>query len=442
MRHFPRIAVDRPHMSEHLSVGCVLAERGSRSLQCGRVCGKVDLLDRSTWGRVLIILGVIAVGLYVAQQLWLLAVHFGDIIILFFLAWLLAFSLTPIVRVLQRNTPLGRAASAAVVYLVLLVVLITTVVLIVPLLIDQISQLAAQLPALTTQIPGTLRSIQATLEFHGIPVDLGTPTAPTLSQEAGQLGSRIVENTVSLASGIASGVFSFTIILIVSFYLVLDGERFVTSFLEALPDHYRDDVHLFLDSIDRSFGGFLRGTAIQASILALGTAVIMSFAGVHFVLLASIFAGVVMVIPFVGPLLALILPLLIGLFSGMPTSQLVVYLIALIALQMLVMNVIAPKVMSESVGLHPLLVFLALLVGAKQAGIAGAIFGVPVAAVINAATLILLRRWHVITPTTKILVVTDPSAADVAFSRQTVQIDRISVNLSRTIARIFQSRSS
>ena len=203
-------------------------------------------------------------------------------------------------------------------------------------------------------------------------------------------------NTVSIASGIASGLFGFTIILILSFYLVLDGDRFATQFVDAVPEHYRADTVLFLESIRRSFGGFLRGTVIQASILAVGTAVIMLIAGVHYVLLASLFAGVVMVIPFVGPLLALILPLLIGLFSGMTTSQLIVYLFALVALQILVMNVIAPKVMGDSVGLHPLLVFVALLIGGQEAGLAGAIFGVPVAAVIYATARILLRRWQVI----------------------------------------------
>src|SRR5438094_7195426 len=103
-------------------------------------------MQRSPWFRALIILGVIALGLFVFGQLWQLAVHFGDIIILFFLAWLLAFTLLPVVRFLEARLPIGRAGGAAIVYLVLLVGLTTIVVLVVPLLVDQVSQLASQLP--------------------------------------------------------------------------------------------------------------------------------------------------------------------------------------------------------------------------------------------------------------------------------------------------------
>lgn len=398
------------------------------------------MLERSAWGRALIILGVVAVGMWVVQQFWLLAVHFGDIIILFFLAWLLAFCLAPVVRSLQFSTPLGRAGSAGIVYLVLLVLLITVVVLIVPILVFQVSGFATQLPALTTKLPGMIRGVQTALSSRGVPVDLSAPSSTTLSQEAGQLGAQLVANTVSIASGVASGVFSFVIIMILSFYLVVDGDRFVVEFLDAVPLHYRADTELFFESVQRSFGGFLRGTAIQAAILAIGTAIIMLVAGVHYVLLASVFAGVVMVIPFIGPLLALVLPLLIGLFSGMSTSQLVVYILALVALQMLVMNVIAPKVMSESVGLHPLWVFAALLIGAKEAGIAGAIFGVPVAAVVYASARILLRRWRVIESAPSEVTIIAAELSGGTYPKQQVRVERLGASVSSAVYRLFHGR--
>ena len=400
----------------------------------------MDLLDRSAWGRALIILGVIAVGFWVLQQFWLLALHFGNIIILFFLAWLLAFCLGPIVRSIQLSTVLGRVAATAVVYLVLLVVLVTTIVLVVPVLVQQVSALASQLPELTLQIPGLIKHLEQPFTSRGIPVDLSAPSSTTLSQEAGQLGTQLVANTVSIASGIASGLFSFTIILILSFYLVLDGDRFAAQFVDAVPEHYRADTVLFLESIRRSFGGFLRGTVIQASILAVGTAVIMLIAGVHYVLLASLFAGVVMVIPFVGPLLALILPLLIGLFSGMTTSQLIVYVFALVALQILVMNVIAPKVMGDSVGLHPLLVFVALLIGGQEAGLAGAIFGVPVAAVIYAAAQILLRRWQVIDAASPEVTIAVTTVTGTTFPKRRVRVEQLGASIGGVVTRLFHGR--
>ncbi|HVC32510.1 MAG TPA: AI-2E family transporter [Chloroflexota bacterium] len=395
-------------------------------------------MERNSWVRTLVILAVIAVGLYVAGELWTLVVHFGDIIIEFFLAWLLAFILLPVVRFLDDHLPGGLPSAAAIVYLFLLVVLATILVLVVPLLLAQVSELALQLPTVAASAPKLIREVQAALDQRNIPIDLGTLTGPSLSQQAGLLGSQLVANTVNIASGVASGLFGFTLILILSFYFVVDGDRIVEAMLSMVPDHYAADARLFVVSIDRTFGGFLRGTAIQAAILGIGTGAIMAVAGLSYVLLASIFAAVVMVIPFIGPLLAIVLPILIGLFSNMPATQLLLYLVALVALQVLVMNIIAPKVMAETVGLHPLLVFLALLVGIKQAGIAGAIFGVPIAAVIVATIRIFLNRWKVIPG--------EPEQASEKVSPNgTVSAPRLRsrdlrLHLSEMVARLFHSK--
>jgi predicted PurR-regulated permease PerM len=408
-------------------------------------------MERTPWGRALIILGVIAVALYVLGELWRLLSHFADVMILFFLAWLLAFTLLPLVRIIQRRFRLSRAAAAGLVYLAILVAFVTILVLVIPVLVTQVSQLASQLPALAGRIPQLIRETQLALDERGIPVAIEQPTGQNpLGQEATQLGTMLVSNSVAIASGIASGLFSFTIVLIISFYLVLDGDRFVLQVFRAIPERYQDDAQLFLVSIDRSFGGFLRGTAIQAGIMCLGTAAIMSFAGLSYVLLASIFAGVVMVVPFIGPLLAMVVPLAIALFSSAPTSQLLVLLIALSVLQLIVLNVVAPKVMSQTIGIHPLLVFLALLVGIKEAGIAGAIFGVPIAAVIYATGRIVLQRWSVIErPRHLDPGLTEPLAEArrdegerSATVQQTIRFERIGLHVGHAISRLFHVHSS
>ncbi len=406
----------------------------SACVEEGPVLRIVSAMERNPWLHALIILAVIAVGFYVIGQIWTLLVHFGDIIILFFLAWLLAFILLPIVRFLADRLPVGIAGAAAIVYLCLLIGFAGVLFLVVPLLVEQISQLAGQLPTVAAMAPRLVRQIQAMLDQRNIPIDLGVVAGPGINQQAAQLGSRLVENTVALASSIASGLFSFTVILILSFYFVVDGDRLVESILAAVPEQYAAEARLFVVSIDRTFGGFLRGTAIQSAILGIGTGLIMTIAGLHYVLLSSIFAAVVMVIPFVGPLLAMVLPMLIGLFSNLSTTGLLLYLLAIAGLQVLVMNIIAPKVMADSVGLHPLLVFLALLVGVKQAGLAGAIFGVPIAAVVVAAVRLFLYRWSVIP---------SPSEArvDGAEAQRRLRLELVRLHVGQAISRIFHSRA-
>ena len=400
-------------------------------------------MDRSPWIRALIILGVAAIGLYLAGELWRLAQHFGDVIVLFFLAWLLAFALLPTVRFVESRLHVRRAAAAIVVYLGLLVVLFTCLILVIPLLIEQVSQLAGQLPGLADRVPLLTRDVQSWLDHRGVPLTVATtgPQQPAFSQQAAQLGTSLVEFSVVVASKIAAGLVSFTFVLILSFYVVLDGDRFVNAIMAGLPELYRDDAILFLVSIDRSFGGFLRGSAIQAVILGSGTAMIMSVAGLSYILLASIFAGIVMVVPFIGPFLALVLPILIAVFSNVPPSQLLLLFIALSILQFLVLNVVAPKVMSQSVGLHPLLVFLALLVGVKEAGIAGAVFGVPIAAVIYAAFRIIFNRWSMIELRTGYSEISGLSAGPLPSPTPTpthvVRFERFGPNIGRVISRLF-----
>jgi len=124
----------------------------------------------------------------------------------------------------------------------------------------------------------------------------------------------------------------------------------------------------------------LRGQMIQALLGALGTGLIMSLLSVDYALLASVVAGVVLLIPFIGPVLAGVVPVLIALLTHPEVAPLL--FIALVALQQVIFNVIAPRVLSHQVGLHPLLVFFAVLTGARVAGVWGAIFGVPIVAVV------------------------------------------------------------
>jgi predicted PurR-regulated permease PerM len=101
---------------------------------------------------------------------------------------------------------------------------------------------------------------------------------------------------------------------------------------------------------------------------------------IDYALLASVVAGIFLLIPFLGPVVAVWVPVTIALFTR-PDAALVLF-IALLALQQVIFHVVAPRIMHQEVGLHPLLVFFAVLTGARVAGIWGAIFGVPVVAVL------------------------------------------------------------
>jgi predicted PurR-regulated permease PerM len=163
---------------------------------------------------------------------------------------------------------------------------------------------------------------------------------------------------------------------------MMDGPRIIHGAVGVVPPTIREDLIFFVDSVNRAFAGFLRGQLVQALLYSLGTAAIMWVAGLDLILLTAVVNTGLMMIPFVGPPLALILPFSIAIFEA-PTSALVV-MILVTALQAVVVNVVGPRVMSSAVGVHPLLVFVGILAGAKLAGVWGAVFGVPAVAVIAA----------------------------------------------------------
>jgi predicted PurR-regulated permease PerM len=169
-------------------------------------------------------------------------------------------------------------------------------------------------------------------------------------------------------------------VLILSFYIMLDGDKIATLFVELMPSRYREDVAGGLELIDRTFGGFVRGQLIQAAVYGVGCLLVMALADLPYALVISLFSGLAMLIPFIGPYLAVAPPVILAVILA-PGAVWWVFAL-LFVLQFVVINVLAPRILSQSVGIHPLLVFAAVLVGAKVAGGWGAIFGVPLAAML------------------------------------------------------------
>jgi predicted PurR-regulated permease PerM len=343
---------------------------------------------RDPWLRALAILACAIAGLYLVGIIWQVAQEFADIILLFFLAWLLAFVLEPLVGTLvEARVP--RLAAIGLTYVTMLVLLSMGVILLVPALTLQAVEVVRSMPGYVEQAAGFLTDLQSSsnawLIDHRSPilVDLQSALNPQeLSRRAETLGPQLLGNVVGLATGAATLLFELVVLLILSFYFMADGARLAESLILALPPRAQDDMRFLVVNIHRAFAGFLRGQVIQSLVGGLGTGVIMSLLGVDYALLAGVVAGVVLIIPFLGPPVAVVLPVTISLLTR-PDVTIFLFL-ALLALNQVIFNVLSPRIMSHQVGLHPLLVFFAVLTGARVAGIWGAVFGVPIVAVFAA----------------------------------------------------------
>jgi predicted PurR-regulated permease PerM len=336
-------------------------------------------MERDPLVRGLLLLLVTISSIWLLGWLWQIVSGVSDILLLFFLAWLLAFVLDPIARRLQQ-LGLQRALAAGTVYLGLLVLVAILAVSVVPTAATQLIQLGNTLPALVTELQGRADELQRFLQGRGISETQLSDFQRDLFTRAQTLGTVLAANALSVATAILGTVLNFTIVLILSFYILMDGQRIARLFVGVLPPRYREDTFAAMEQIDRTFGGFVRGQLIQTAIYGLGTAAVMVAAGLPYYVVIGIVAGIAMIIPVIGPYLAMAPPLILAVIFN-PSSVWWVFVL-LFVLQFVVINVMMPRIMGQSVGLHPVVIFAAVLVGARVGGAWGAIFGVPVAAML------------------------------------------------------------
>ena len=304
----------------------------------------------------------------------------ADVAIIFVAAWAVSYLLSPLVNRIDQRTPLNRALSVVVVYIGIAFVLAGTLALAVPGLVNQLNDLIVRAPEYGDRAAREVVALQERLEGMGLPVNV-TDLYGQVPAKVSQIAGSIAADALGFVSATANVLFNATLVLIIAFIMLIDGDRLWQRFIGALTPELRSEAELLRQSADRSFGGFIRGSLILGLIYGVATLVILVTLGVPFAGVLAVFSGLTMIIPFFGPIIAEI-PVLAVALLGAPNVFIWV-VVATIILQQLVLNVIGPRIMSNAIGIHPIFVFLALLLGSRIAGFWGVVLAMPVAGVIN-----------------------------------------------------------
>lgn len=288
--------------------------------------------------------------------LWILF-HILDIILLFFVAFILMSALSPLVARLRK---VGVPRILAV-----LLVFFLTLAMIVGLITAGLSPILSQTNNFMQKLGETLNSI---LQINAI-------DHTVVQQEMSRFSAQFVSFTVDLFKNLISWVS----VIVVTVYMLLDQEKledYATSFF----GNKKGAVRKLLTMIEDKLGAWLRGQVVLS--LAVGVMVYIGLLllGVEFALPLAIIAGLLEVVPVMGPIISAIPAILIGL----TVSPLFATLIGLLYLgiQQMESHVIVPQLMKRAVGLNPLLVILAVTVGGRLLGIGGALLAVPIVVVI------------------------------------------------------------
>ena len=297
------------------------------------------------------------------------------------LAVLLAYILNPLVGLL-RKAKLSRTGATIIVYLLLIFALVAIPSIVVPPLIQQLISIDVDLAAILESLR-QLTVRYRTVEFLGFSIDLYRVFVDIQGELANLVGS-LASQSVTILRGAASSALWLIFILIICFYLLKDAGQ-ITSYLGGLaPPEYQEELSQLMKEIGQIWDSFLRGQIILSSTVGGITAITMWIVGVKNALLLGILAGILEMIPNLGPALAALPAVALAFFLGSEHLALSNGWFALlvaglyVVIQQLENNLLVPRIIGRSVNLHPVVVIVGAIGGAMVGGILGILLAAPV----------------------------------------------------------------
>lgn len=288
-----------------------------------------------------------------------------------------AYILNPVVLWLQQRR-LKRTISVLIIYLTFFGLLLALVSHFAPVVSREVNHLAQRVPQYTEQAQGLLNSFYNTTDRLRLPESVQDAVENSLKDVEKSLVdylSRIPEMTID----VARAIFNSILILILTFYLLKDFEMVKDSLYLIVPRKSRSRARKILHEIDFSLGKYIRGQLLISLIVAVATYLSLLLLGVEFALILALLAGASNIIPYFGPFIGAVPAVVVALLKS-PALALKTAIVFFL-IQQVEGHFIAPQILGKSLGLHPLVVILVLLVGGQFFGITGLLVSVPVVAI-------------------------------------------------------------
>jgi len=336
---------------------------------------------------------------------WALARAAGKVLLIFIVASLIALILNPAVALLQRSRfPRGLAVLA--VYLAFFLTLAGIGVLLANPISNQVKTFTKNLPQYRDEANKRLASLQRTLDKDGIHLHLvkqGETALENIEKKVTKEASKLTTFGAALVSEIANALFDLVLVFVLSVYMLLYGHRIGALVRRVVPagDGTRNDDYpsLVQRSVTRYVGGQLLFSAIMG--VSCGLALyLFGLLGIFpdggkYAIAFGVFYGVMELVPYIGPILGAIPPIVVALLTH-PIAA--VWLVLLfIGMQQLEGHVVAPQVFGKTLRINPVLVILALLIGLQLYGVIGALVALPILSVLR-ETVIYLNRHLTLEP--------------------------------------------
>jgi predicted PurR-regulated permease PerM len=311
----------------------------------------------------------LAVAIFGALFGILLLYLLRSLVVSVILAFLFAYMLYPLTRWAREKTRLPKGLIAFLA------------------LVD----LALYLSSIVEQLPAAIESLaDQTIQIWRFEIDLSemniSPLLTNLASSLSPLLTRAGSLIGSFAVAAVSGATTFLLMIVMSFYFLVDFEKLRPALNNIIPASNHQDFDHLLTQTNRIWRAFLRGQVLLGLIVGVMTAVLMSIVGLDFPVAVGVIAGFMELVPMFGPIITGVFAALIALFQpvnpwGLTPLAFTLLVIGIFFLIQQVENVIlVPRIMGESLNIHPLVVLIAVLAGGILAGFVGVLLAAPVAA--------------------------------------------------------------
>ncbi|WP_372990086.1 AI-2E family transporter [Sulfitobacter sp.] len=328
----------------------------------------------------------------VAAAVFLVVLWFtGDVLLPFLIGAAIAYFLDPVADRLE-TLGLSRAMATMVITLIAILIFVLMALLVIPALVTQSVSLFNVAPKLADNFMAFLRDHFPTLFVEGSTLNNSiTSIAATVQERGGEL----LQTALASAASLLNVMILFVIVPVVAVYLLLDWDRMVAEIDSLLPRDHAPVIRRLARDIDKTLAGFVRGMGTVCLILGTYYAIALMLVGLQFGLVVGFIAGLVTFIPYLGALLGGILAIGLAMFQFWGDWVSIGLVAGVFILgQTLEGNFLTPKLVGNSVGLHPVWLILALSVFGSLFGFVGMLAAVPIAATLGVIARFVAERYR------------------------------------------------
>lgn len=318
--------------------------------------------------------GIIFKTILILLGIWFLYLV-RDVIALLFISVIFVSAIDPLVDWLQAKK-IPRPLSVLSIFLLIIIVISVAFSFVIPPITRQAADLAENYPTYSQKFAEFFGNVQKFMtKSH-----LGVDTASLLGN-FGQEISQFSKNIFSTTLGVFSGIISTIVVFSLTFYMAVEEDGIRKFVSQIVPDRYREYAEKMTGRIKRKIGQWMLGQLALMFLVGFFSFFGLYLIDVPYPLILAIFAGIMEIVPYIGPIVSAVPGVVLGFLVSPATGLLALGVYVLV--QQLENHVIAPQVMKKAVGLSPITVILVLLIGAKLGGAMGAILAIPVGTAVS-----------------------------------------------------------